>query len=174
MNRKGFTLIELLAVIVIMSIVLVIAIPSSIDAYKKSRLKAEDVFVKRLSEQVDSYTSLNTDELSFRNIGPKIKVDSEKREVTVYKESITVQDLIDEKLISESDYINPNNKNQECDVNAEIEVYKDSDFVYCHKIKASSLGCLTDDYIEYVESKKNDDISDGNPYVVDTCVWSDN
>lgn len=174
MNRKGFTLIELLAVIVIISIVLVIAIPSSIDAYKKSRLKAEDVFVKRLSEQVDSYTSLNTDDLSFRNIGPKIKVDSEKREVTVYKESITVQDLIDEKLISESDYINPNNKNQECDVNAEIEVYKDSDFVYCHKIKASSLGCLTDDYIEYVESEKNDDISDGNPYVVDTCVWSDN
>ncbi len=172
MNRKGFTLIELLAVIVIMAIVLVIAIPSSIDGYKKSKLKAEEVFVKRLSEQVDSYTSLNSDELSFNtNIGTKIKPDTDRREVTVYQDIITVQNLIEEKLIKNSDYINPNNKNEECNVNAEIEVYKDSDFVYCHKIKALSLGCLTDDYIENVESEKNDDISDGNPYVVDTCVW---
>lgn len=175
MNRRGFTLIELLAVIVIMALVLVIAIPSSIDAYKKSRLKTEEIFVKRLSEQVDSYTSLNIDELSFNtSIGTKIKTDSENREVTVYQDIITVQNLIEEKLIKNSDYINPNNKNQKCNVNAEIEIYKDSDFVYCHKIKALSLGCLTDDYIENVESEKNDDISDGNPYVVDTCVWSDN
>ena len=35
MNKRGFTLIELLAVIVLMAIVLVIAIPTSIDAYKE-------------------------------------------------------------------------------------------------------------------------------------------
>lgn len=169
MNRRGFTLIELLAVIAIMAIVLVIAIPSSIDAYKKSRLKAEEVFAKRLSEQVDSYTSLNTEELNFNtNIGTKIKPDTDRREVTVYQDTITIENLINNKLIRKSDYINPNNKNEECNVNAEIEVYKDSDFVYCHRIKAASLNCITDEFInEYLE---------GNPesYIVDTCVWSDN
>lgn len=169
MNRKGFTLIELLAVIVIMAIVLVIAIPSSIDGYKKSKLKAEEVFVKRLSEQVDSYTSLNSDELSFNtNIGTKIKPDTDRREVTVYQDTITIEDLINDKLIRKSDYINPNNKKEECNVNAEIEIYKDSDFVYCHRIKASSLNCITDEFInEYLEENSES-------YIVDTCVWSDN
>jgi len=173
MNRKGFTLIELLAVIVIMSIVLIIAIPSSIDAYKKSRLKAEDVFVKRLSEQVDSYITLNVDKLRFNsNVGTKIKPDSNSREVTVYQDTIIVQDLINEKLISKSDYINPNNKKQECNINAQIKIYKDSDLVYCHKIEALSLDCLTDDYIEFIE-EQHGGISNGNPFVVDTCVWRD-
>lgn len=169
MNRKGFTLIELLAVIVIMSIVLVISIPTSIDAYKKSRLKAEDVFTKRLSEQVDSYTTLNVDELSFSTkVGTKIKNDRENREVIVYKENITIQDLINQELITKGDYINPNNKRQECNVNATIEIYKDSDSVYCHKIKASSLDCITEDYInEYLNGNSE-------AFIVDTCVWSDN
>ena len=169
MNRKGFTLIELLAVIVIMSIVLVISIPTSIDAYKKSRLKAEDVFTKRLSEQVDSYTTLNVDELSFSTkVGTKIKNDRENREVIVYKENITIQDLINQELITKGDYINPNNKRQECNVNATIEIYKDSDSVYCHKIKASSLDCITEDYInEYLNGNSES-------FIVDTCVWSDN
>ena len=179
MNRKGFTLIELLAVIVIMAIVLVIVIPSSIDAFKKGKLKTEETFVKRLSEVVDSYTTLNIDNFNFNtNIGTKIKKDSENMEVTAYKENISVQDLIEQKLLSNKSYINPNNKSEGCYIYAEIEVYKDSDFVYCHKIKAEELGCLTADYIEYVEDKLKDEnenyIPNGNPYVVDTCVWSDN
>ena len=49
MNKKGFTLVELLAVIVIVALVLAITIPTSIVAYKNSKLRTEDVFVKRLS-----------------------------------------------------------------------------------------------------------------------------
>ena len=179
MNKKGFTLVEFLGVIVIMAIVLVIAIPSSIEAYKKSRLKTEETFVKRLSEVVDIYTSLNTDNLRFNtNIGSKIKRDKENREVTVFQVIKPVQDLIDQNLISSKDYINPNNKNIECSTSAEIEIYKDSDFVYCHKIRAETLACLTDDFIEYKEEKLKEENENyplnGNPYVVDTCVWSDN
>jgi len=47
MNRKGFTLIELLAVIIITALILVIVAPNIIDAYKESRLKVEDTFVKK-------------------------------------------------------------------------------------------------------------------------------
>ena len=76
MNKRGFTMIELLAVIVIMSIVLVIAIPTSMNAYKQSKLKAEEGFIKRLSESIDSYMSLSTlenNKISMSNIGKKIK-----------------------------------------------------------------------------------------------------
>ena len=165
MNRKGFTLIELLAVIVIMALVLLIAVPSSIDAYKKSRLKAEDTFTKRLSQVVDSYTSLYSDELSFNNYGTNFTKPDQNGEVTVNISHITINTLINKNLISLSDYINPYNKENTCNINADVEIYKDSDLVYCHRIKANSIDCLTEDYInEYLNG--ND-----NSYVVDTCVW---
>ena len=167
MNRKGFTLVELLAVIVIMALVLVIAIPSSIDAYKKSRLKVEDTFIKRLSQVVDSYVPIYSDELSFSSYGTIFnKLDQEKK-VTVSISHVTVNTLINKNLISFSDYINPNNKDNTCNINADIEIYKDSDFVYCHKIKANSLNCITGDYInEYLDGNSNS-------YIVDTCVWKE-
>lgn len=183
MNKKGFTLIELLAVIVIMGIVLVIAVPNSIDAYKKSRLKTEETFVKRLSQMVDSYVTLNSEELTFSSYSINGNTEFDKRgqekKVTVgIDRNITVNNLIEENLISTGDYINPNNKGVTCNTNASIEIYKDSDFVYCHKIKALSLECITDDYIEYIEEnyEKEDSnyVQDGNPYIINTCVWSDN
>ena len=64
-------------------------------------------------------------------------------------------------IITGKDYKNPGNENVECNVNAEIEVYRDSDYVYCHKIKKDSLGCLTDEYKNTIDSD----------YIVDTCTW---
>ncbi len=171
MNRKGFTLIELLAVIVIMAIVLVIAIPNSIAAYKKSRLKAEETFVKRISQMIDSYVTLNSDEILFSNYTSDngeiefIKPGQEKTVSVGINRNITINNLIEENLISNSDYINPNNKDKACNINANIEIYRDSDFVYCHKIKAYSLDCITIDYIdEYLDGN-------ANSYIVNTCVW---
>ena len=131
----------------------------------KSKLKAEDSFTKRLSEVVDSYITLNTDEISFTiDMGQKQKIGEDKK-VNVSKGIKKINDLFTEGLISNSDYINPNNKNTQCNVNAEIEIYKDSDFVYCHKIKASSLSCISTDYInEYL-------YGNSNSYIIDTCVW---
>ncbi|UKI27031.1 MAG: prepilin-type N-terminal cleavage/methylation domain-containing protein [Bacilli bacterium] len=39
MNKKGFTLIELIAVIILLSLILVIAVPNLIDTYRQSKLK---------------------------------------------------------------------------------------------------------------------------------------
>ena len=174
MNKKGFTLIELLAVIIILSIVLVIIIPTSFGGYKRTKLKAEETFVKRLSQVVDSYTTLNIDSINFSSIGEqKIKREGENRVVKVYQANITVQDLIDNKIITTNDYVNPNNKDVTCNNNAEIEIYKDSDFVYCHKIKASELDCLTEEYKNSLMDSFNSEeiITENNLYVVDTCVW---
>lgn len=163
MNRKGFTLIELIAVIVILGIILVVSAPSISNVYKESKLKSEEIFVERLSQSIDSYIKLNSDEIAFTSDGAANKEEEGSTyQVNIWKAAITVQNVIDDKLISEEDYVNPGNKETKCTVNAEIEVYKDSDYVYCHKIKKDSLGCLSDEYKNSITGE----------YVIDTCVWS--
>ena len=169
MNKKGFTLIEMLSVIVILAIVLVVTIPSSVEAYKKSKLKTEETFVERLSQVVAEYTSLNADTLRFEYMDDVVKP-GEKNDVSVYMANASFQNLIDQKLIKSSDYSNPNNKDQECNTSARIEIYKDSDFVYCHRVKANELNCLTTDYIDYIKKQSNN-VEEENPYVIDTCIW---
>ncbi len=161
MNRKGFTLIEVLAVIILLGIVLTIAAPNLINVYKDSKLKSEEIFVERLSQSIDSYIKLNSSYISFESNGNASKEqEGSTYTVSINKGIITIQDIIDDNLIK--DYVNAGNKDVACNTNAEIEVYKDSDYVYCHKIKKDSLGCLTDEY-------KNSITGD---YVVDTCIWS--
>lgn len=169
MNRKGFTLIELLAVIVVLALILVISFPNFLDVLKNSKLKNEQIFVDRLSQTIDSYVSLNSDEISFSSYRTGTKTGSNGT-VSIYKGTITVQNIIADKIISEEDYINPGNKDyinldtnrKGCNPDAIIEVYRDSDYVYCHKVKKDDLGCL---------SKEFKDSINGD-YVVDTCVWT--
>lgn len=169
MNRKGFTLIELLAVIVVLALILVISFPNFLDVLKNNKLKNEQIFVDRLSQTIDSYVSLNSDEISFSSYRTGTKTGSNGT-VSIYKGTITVQNIIADKIISEEDYINPGNKDyinldtnrKGCNPDAIIEVYRDSDYVYCHKVKKDDLGCL---------SKEFKDSINGD-YVVDTCVWT--
>lgn len=163
MNRKGFTLIELIAVIVILGIILVLAAPSIYNVYKTSKLKSEEIFTSRLSQTIDSYIKLNSDEVGFVSDGTATKEEEgETYSVNISKGTITVQDIIDDELISKEDYLNAGNKEVACSTTAEIEVYKDSEYVYCHKVKKESLSCLTEEY-------KNSITGD---YVIDTCIWS--
>lgn len=172
MNRKGFTLIELLAVIVVLALILVISFPNFLDVLKNSKLKNEQIFVDRLSQTIDSYVSLNSDEILFvakEESGTKTGSDGTSGKVNLYEGTITVQKIIDDKIISEEDYINPGNKDyinldtnrKGCNPDAIIEVYRDSDYVYCHKVKKDDLGCLSK---EFKDSITGD-------YVIDTCVW---
>lgn len=160
MNRKGFTLIELLAVIVVLSLILVITFPNLTNVFKNSKLKNEQIFVDRLSQTIDSYVSLNSDQITFEDYGTGTKTGSNGT-VSIYKGTITVQNIINDKLITAEDYINPGNKEVQCNKNAEIEVYRDSDYVYCHKVKKDALDCLSK---EFKDSITGD-------YVIDTCVW---
>lgn len=167
MNKKGFTMIELLAVIVVLGIVLIITFPNISDIFKGSKLKSEEAFMDRISQSIDSYVTLNSSNITFdKQAGTFEKfLGTEKQTVTVdvYKETITMQDIIDEGIITQNDYKNPGNENEKCNENAEIEVYRDSDYVYCHKIKKDSLECLTQDYID--KNKVSEE------YIVNTCTW---
>ena len=160
MNRKGFTLIELLAVIVVLALILVITFPNLTNVFKNSKLKNEQIFVDRLSQTIDSYVSLNSDKITFEDYGTGTKTGSNGT-VSIYKGTITVQNIINDKIITAEDYINPGNKEVQCNKNAEIEVYRDSDYVYCHKVKKDALDCLSK---EFKDSITGD-------YVIDTCVW---
>ena len=61
MNNKGFTLVELLAVIVILSIILVIAVPSVNRYIKQSKEKAYKVQISELLDAVESYANMNNE-----------------------------------------------------------------------------------------------------------------
>ena len=136
-NRKGFTLIELIAVIVILSIILIVAVPNLIETYKQSKLKSEGMFVKQLTKSIESCVSLNGSEMSFteesgtyykqKTIKTKESCQVDRNEVKVYKSETTIQDIIDSNIIEESEYRNPGNKDTKCVPNAKIEVYRDSD-----------------------------------------------
>lgn len=172
LNRKGFTLIELLAVVIILGLVLIIVFPNSIDVFKNAKLKSEEAFLDRLSQAIDSYVSLNTDSITFSIYKNNAKKSGYTNDVTVYKGTITIENIINDNIITSSDYINPSNKEVSCNPRneyTEIEVYKDSDFVYCHKVKASEMPCLTDDYKNKLKEEQNTD----DPYAIDTCIWTE-
>lgn len=164
MNRKGFTLIELLAVIVILGIILTFAVPSITNIYKESKLKTEGMFLNELSKSIDSYVTLNSDKIAFTKMSDTV-VKEEKGQnlsVTVYEGKISIKDLIDDQIIEEKDYINPGNKNATCEKTTKIvEVYRDSDYVYCYKVNKNALNCLTDEYKNSLDSD----------YAIDTCIW---
>lgn len=163
MNRKGFTMIELLAVIVVLGIVLAITFPNLTNAFKSGKIKSEEAFTDRLSQSIDSYVTLNSGSIRFTSDGQAIKTyGGNNYDVDIYKGTITMNTIISSNIITEKDYKNSGNENVECNVNAEIEVYRDSDYVYCHKIKKDSLGCLTDEYKNTINSD----------YIVDTCTWT--
>lgn len=168
MNRRGFTLIELLAVIVVLGLVLTISIPSITDAYKNSKIKSEEAFLERLSQTIDSYVKLNSDKITFKQAGTATKTENETtysvdiKKGTIKNEDIKIQNIIDDNLISSTDFVNAGNKEVPCNTNAVVEVYKDSDFVYCYKMPIDNLNCLSDNY---KEKHKNED------YAIDTCSW---
>lgn len=162
MNRKGFTLIELLAVIVVLGLVLLISVPIISDAYTKSKIKSEEVFVDRLTQAIDSYVKLNSDTINFNENGTGTKTVNEKDtyNITYQMGTIDIQKIIDDGILTQKDFVNAGNKDATCNTTAEVEVYKDSDFVYCYKMEIDSLNCLTDAY------KKN------KKYAIDTCEWT--
>lgn len=176
MNKKGFTLIELLAVIVVLGLVLIISVPNLTNVYKNSKLKTEEIFIDKLSKKIEEYIDFNKDTLSFeKEDGTKTKKvpNSESTEVTVWKEDIKFQDLLDSKLVTKGDFIDPNTKKNCSEGNAEgngtIEVYKDTDYVYCFVVRKKSFNigetsCLSDDYL-------NKYTMDDESSIINTCPW---
>ena len=59
--KKGFTLIELLGVIVILSVILLVAVPATMNLLKKADEKAYDTFLENLYLAAETYVQLNRD-----------------------------------------------------------------------------------------------------------------
>ena len=138
-------------------------VPSITNIYKESKLKTEGMFLNELSKSIDSYVTLNSDKIAFNEKKTATKTEkNQSSSVTVYKGEISIKDLIDDQIIEEKDYINPGNKNATCDNdNKIVEVYRDSDYVYCYKVNKNKLKCLTDEYKNSLDSD----------YAIDTCIW---
>ncbi len=158
MNRKGFTLVEVLATIVIISILGVVAYTGVTNYIKTSKEKAEDKFLDEIKSEIDSYISLNS--ADFKKVGNTISFDkivvkkggtSETNQAEVKKnvdawqvrkngKNLTFDDLITNLKMTDK-FQNPNT-GEICSNNIEIEIYKDSDYVYyyCVNMKEAQ-GC---------------------------------
>lgn len=86
-----------------------------------------------------------------------------------WKDDINFQELLESKLVTKGDFIDPNTKKNCSEGNGIIEVYKDTDYVYCFVVRKKSFNieetsCLSDDYLN---KYKMDDESQ----IINTCPW---
>lgn len=65
MNQKGFTLIEILAVIVVIGLILVIAIPKALEIIQESKQRAYDVQEELIMEAAKKYVNRNSYDLEW-------------------------------------------------------------------------------------------------------------
>lgn len=147
MNKRGFTLIELLATLAVLGIIMGIVLVSSTSLFKDKKSDTEDVFVDTLKDAIKIYI----DGLGGVEFG-KLECTIEKSihpngvGVGIYKvNTITFRNITNSKYkpLTEKDMINPANKGKECNIDAEIHIYADSDFAYYYKFTGSELGCLS-------------------------------
>lgn len=91
MNKKGFTLVEVLVVVVLISIVSTIATISYSSILKKQNEKINDHTVKKIEDAALDYCMAN-------NCGT----------------NVTIEDLVESKLLSKSSLVNQLTKKQIC------------------------------------------------------------
>ena len=146
MNRRGFTLIELLATLAVLGIITGIVLVSSTSLFKDKKSDTEDVFVDTLKDAIKIYIDgLGGVELNGCPVCT-IKKSIHPNEVGIYEvKIITFEDITNSKYkpLTKGDMINPANKDIECDIDAEIHIYADSDFAYYYKFTGSDLKCLS-------------------------------
>ena len=155
LNSKGFTLVELLATVVLIAIISGIATYGVIGTINKSKSKSEQIFVDKLSNLIDDYLDLyplsKTNEvISFEKCKYEEEAghchDSEKYSVEATKiQSIHISNLVEKKLVSYEQLINPKNKKQ-CfdssdDYNPEIIIYRDDEYVTYYYVNLASNKC---------------------------------
>ena len=178
MNNKGFTLVELLATIVIISIVGLIAYFSGLSYIDNAGKKLEENFLSEISKEIDVFLQLysmkfekTASQWSFEKKG----AGSEVRIVDVWKMKLddsdykfTLQDLVSELNITDK-FQNPRTEGV-CSIDQiEIEVYKDSDYVYYYYVDMSNdtIGCSALSNIDTRPDKLKEVLCGGG--IIDAC-----
>lgn len=146
-KKNGFTVIELLAVLVLLGIIMGIVLVTVNGGFGNAKNKTEDIFIKTIEDALNIYIDSDAKGLTF-DTEPAYCVDkTHKNGVKIYKSEsiITFNDVInsDYKPLTKSDFVNPANKDTECNTNASIEIYRDEDYVYYYRVEKSALNCLT-------------------------------
>lgn len=138
MNKKGFTLVELLAVIVVLGIITGIAVISVNSFFGKTKEKTEDVFISTITDALDIYLTYDAKKLDYKNCSKKL-YKSNGKEVLVQYAEISIKDVINSSYhpLTESDLVNPANKEMDCYYNLsdiKIRIYRDEDYVYYYSL----------------------------------------
>ena len=153
MNNKGFTLVELLAVIVIIAVLGSIATYGVINAIKVSKDKAEDAFLNELGKTIETYISFNTpSKKNIDGINFTKKIISTGGLTNSYYVSssstawemngMKLQDLLE--YSDNNKFVNPKNSDKECNLENEVTVFMDSDYVYYYYVDFDEMDCVSD------------------------------
>ena len=135
-NKKGFTLVELLAVIVILGIIAVIAIPQIMDSLNKARNKISEIEKNRLidgaEEMIMEVISCDMTATDFNYLFNKsISNCSEMQDLVIEKEiSTTVTKLKDKGYFED-----PSNK-----CNGEVRITTNSNYKVA--VKTNRVVCI--------------------------------
>jgi len=156
MNNKGFTLIELLAAIVIISVVGTIAYTAVNGYINTSKKKAEEKFLDEISTEIESYLGLYGIK-NFNQVGTEIIFDKYTDEngdnhytATAWELELnvggnfTLNTLLASDLgMNKDKFQNPRTGEFCKSSDIEIDVYKDSDYVYYYYVNMTdnNIGC---------------------------------
>lgn len=61
MKKKAFTLVELLGIIVILGVIMLVAVPATINSYKNAKLKEAEAYISSLYSAAEIYIETNID-----------------------------------------------------------------------------------------------------------------
>ena len=146
MNRKGFTLTELLATLVVLGIIMGITLVSTMGGFRNSKDKTEDVFISTIEDALDMYLDSDARNFKINKENPEeCQIKKTHGIVNVYKVvDKTFEDVINSRYspLTESELVNPANKEVKCNTSASVTIYRDDDYVYYYKVSRSSFGCL--------------------------------
>ena len=118
LNNKGFSLVEVLAVIVILSIVAAIAVPTVTNIIKSNEAKSMENLTKSIISSAKIYISENRYNISLTNSCNEVDKDiiAEINGTTIYNSNIPLS-LIAESGDLDNEIVNPNDRKQTYDLN---------------------------------------------------------
>ena len=168
-DKRGFTIIELLAVIIVLGIIVGIVILMMNGSSDKSKKKAEEVFTETLKDAVSIYLDSERSKLSSGTWKSACNVNGHDFDKLDGNKSF--DDVIRSSYapISESDIINPINKDNICNISDDnISIYKDD---MQNQYYFFTLNCL--EYSCYGTNLPQEFLNDSNCINLPQCTTLD-